>query len=151
MLETGMEAPAFTLNDAEGNPHSLADYRGRKVVLYFYPKDNTAGCTAEACGFRDRMPAFEEKGAVIIGISKDTVSSHKRFAEKQGLPFVILSDPDKEVMALYDVWKEKTMYGKKVMGTERDTYVIDENGIIIRTYKKVKPSEHPQQVLEDLA
>ena len=150
MLEIGTKAPDFTLAGQDGKMHSLHEYRGKKVILYFYSKDNTAGCTAEACGFRDRLPQFEEKNAAVIGISKDSAASHQRFSEKQGLTFTLLADPEKEVMALYDVWKEKTMYGKKVMGTERDTYVIDEEGIIVRAYKKVKPADHPQAVLEDL-
>jgi peroxiredoxin Q/BCP len=138
MLETGTKAPEFTLADQNGEMHSLSDYRGQKVILYFYPKDSTAGCTKEACGFRDRYPDIREKGAVILGVSKDSVKSHKNFEEKQELPFTLLSDPDKEVIQLYDVWQEKTMYGKKVFGVERSTYLIDEDGVIIKTYRKVK-------------
>lgn len=151
MLEVGIKAPDFTLNDQNGNPHSLSDYRGKKVILYFYPKDQTAGCIKEACSFRDRMPQFTEKGAVILGISKDTSASHKNFEEKQQLPFTLLSDPDHQVLELYDVWVEKNMYGKKVKGTERSTYLIDENGIIAKAYQKVKPADHADNVLQDLA
>ena len=151
MLETGTKAPEFTLKDQDGVSHSLSDYRGQKVILYFYPKDNTAGCTKEACSFRDRYPQIREKGAVVLGISKDSIASHKKFAEKQELPFTLLADPEHQVLELYDVWKEKTMYGKKVMGTERSTYLIDENGIIIKTYQKVKPQPHADDVLADLS
>jgi peroxiredoxin Q/BCP len=150
MLETGTKAPDFELYDQNGEMHKLSDYLGQKVILYFYPKDQTAGCIKEACSFRDRYPQIREKGAVILGISKDSVKSHKNFETKQELPFTLLADPEHQVLELYDVWKEKTMYGKKVMGTERDTYVIDEEGIIVRAYKKVKPADHPQAVLEDL-
>jgi peroxiredoxin Q/BCP len=151
LLEVGIKAPDFTLNDQNGNPHSLSDYRGKKVILYFYPKDQTAGCIKEACSFRDRMPQFTEKGAVILGISKDTSASHKNFEEKQQLSFTLLSDPDHQVLELYDVWVEKNMYGKKVKGTERSTYLIDENGIIAKAYQKVKPADHADNVLRDLA
>lgn len=151
MLEVGKEAPDFTLEDQNGETHTLSAYRGKKVILYFYPKDQTAGCIREACSFRDRYPQFTEKGAVILGISKDTVKSHKNFETKQELPFTLLADPDHKVLELYDVWKEKTMYGKKVMGTERSTYLIDENGIIARAYQKVKPADHADDVLKDLS
>ena len=150
MLETGTKAPEFTLADQNGEMHSLSDYRGQKVILYFYPKDSTAGCTKEACGFRDRYPDIREKGAVILGVSKDSVKSHKNFEEKQELPFTLLSDPDKEVIQLYDVWQEKTMYGKKVFGVERSTYLIDEDGVIIKTYRKVKAASHPDEIAGDL-
>lgn len=150
MLETGIKAPEFTLPDQNGELHSLADYRGKKVILYFYPKDNTAGCTKQACGFRDLYPLFTEKGAVIIGISKDTVKSHKKFAETHGLPFTILADPEKEVIQLYDVLKEKTMYGRKTMGVVRTTYMIDEEGTIIRAEEKVKAAENAADVLKEL-
>ena len=150
MLETGTKAPDFTLPDQNGQLHTLSDYRGKKVILYFYPKDQTSGCIKEACSFRDRMPQFTEKGAVILGISKDTVSSHKNFEEKQALPFTLLADPDHKVLELYDVWVEKTMYGRRVKGTERSTYLIDEEGTIIRTYQKVKPAVHSDEVLADL-
>ncbi|MCR4950616.1 MAG: thioredoxin-dependent thiol peroxidase [Solobacterium sp.] len=150
MLEIGTKAPEFTLADQNGELHSLSGYRGQKVILYFYPKDSTAGCTKEACGFRDRYPDIREKGAVVLGVSKDSVKSHKNFAEKQELPFTLLSDPDKEVIQLYDVWQEKTMYGKKVFGVERSTYLIDEDGVIIKTYRKVKAASHPDEIAGDL-
>lgn len=150
MLTIGTNAPDFSLPDQNGEIHTLSQYRGRKVILYFYPKDQTAGCIKEACSFRDRMPQFTEKGAVILGVSKDTVKSHKNFEEKQSLPFTLLADPDHKVLELYDVWVEKTMYGKKVKGTERSTYLIDENGVIIKAYQKVKGATHPEDVLADL-
>ena len=148
MLETGTKAPDFTLPDQDGNLHTLSEYRGRKVILYFYPKDNTAGCTAQACGFAERYPQIQEKGAVVLGISKDSVKSHKGFAEKNHLPFTVLSDPEKEVIQLYDVWKAKKMYGKDVMGVVRTTYLIDENGIIVQALDKVKGKDNPAQMLE---
>lgn len=147
MLETGIKAPDFTLEDQNGKPHSLKDYRGRKVILYFYPKDNTAGCTKQACGFAERMPQFREKGAVILGVSKDSVASHKKFEEKYGLPFTLLSDPDKTVIQAYDVWKEKKLYGKTSMGVVRTTYLIDEEGIIIKAFDKVKAADNPGDML----
>ena len=131
MLEIGTQAPEFTLPDQNGELHSLADYRGQKVVLYFYPRDNTPGCTKQACSFGELYPQFREKGAVVLGVSKDSVASHKRFEEKYGLPFTLLSDVEKEVIQAYDVWKEKKNYGKVSMGVVRTTYLIDENGVII--------------------
>lgn len=150
MLEVGTKAPSFTLPDQNGTMHSLEDYRGKKVVLYFYPKDNTPGCTKQACGFGELYPQFQEKGAVVLGVSKDSVASHKKFEEKYGLPFTLLSDPEKEVIQAYDVWKEKTMYGKKVFGVVRSTYLIDEEGTIVRAFGKVKAAENPQQMLDTL-
>ena len=150
MLDIGTMAPDFTLPDQNGEMHTLSQYRGQKVILYFYPKDQTAGCIKEACSFRDRYPQITEKGAVILGVSKDTVRSHKNFETKQDLPFTLLADPEIKVIQMYDVYKEKTMYGKKVMGTERSTYLIDENGVIVKAYQKVKAGDHPQDVLEDL-
>ena len=150
MLEVGTKAPEFTLPDQNGVQHSLEEYRGRKVILYFYPKDNTAGCTKEACSFADRYPQITEKGAVVLGISKDPVSSHKKFEEKCSLPFTLLSDPDAEVIRAYDVWKEKSMYGRKYMGIERSTYLIDENGFIQKAYQKVKPADHAENILQDI-
>ena len=150
MLEVGKKAPSFTLLDQNGKKHSLKDYLGKKVVLYFYPKDNTSGCTKEACSFKELYPDFMEKGAVVIGISKDSVKSHKNFEEKYELPFILLSDEDTEVIQKYDVWKEKSMYGRKYMGIERSTYLIDEKGKIIKAYQKVKPSDNPKDVLGDL-
>ncbi|MCR1842363.1 thioredoxin-dependent thiol peroxidase [Murimonas intestini] len=151
MLETGNKAPEFTLQDQEGREVSLKDFRGKKVVLYFYSKDNTAGCTKQACAFAEHYPDFTEKNAVVIGISKDTVASHKKFAEKYGLPFILLSDTQLEAVQAYDVWKEKNMYGKKVMGVVRTTYLIDENGMIEKAFTKVKPAENAGQMLESMA
>lgn len=150
MLETGIKAPDFELPDQNGNVHSLKEYRGQKVILYFYSKDNTAGCTKQACGFAERWPQFNELGAVILGVSKDSVQSHQKFAEKYHLPFTILSDPDHKVMELYDVWKEKKLYGKVSMGTVRTTYLIDEEGTIIKALGKVKAADNPQDMLEAL-
>lgn len=148
MLAIGTPAPDFTLPDQNGTPHSLAAYRGQKVVLYFYPRDNTSGCTKQACSFAERLPQFREKGAVVIGVSKDSVASHKKFEQKYGLPFPLLSDTELSVIKAYDVWKEKTLYGKKSMGVVRSTYLIDENGIIVRAEGNVKAAENPQQMLE---
>lgn len=148
MLEIGTKAPAFTLPDQNGKAHSLSDYVGKKVILYFYPKDNTPGCTKQACGFADRYPQFLEKGAVVLGVSKDSVSSHKNFEQKYALPFPLLSDPEKEVIQAYDVWKEKKNYGKVSLGVVRTTYLIDENGIIIKAMGNVKAAENPERMLE---
>ena len=131
MLDTGIKAPDFTLPDQNGENHSLSDYAGQKVILYFYPKDMTSGCSKQACAFGELYPHFREKGAVVIGISKDSVASHKKFEEKYGLPFTILSDTEKNVIQAYDVWKEKKTSGKITMGVVRTTYLIDENGISI--------------------
>ena len=148
MLEAGIKAPDFTLPDQNGGMHSLSDYLGRKVVLYFYPKDMTSGCTKQACGFGELYPLFLEKGAVVIGVSRDSVASHKKFEEKYSLPFTLLSDPDKSVHMLYDVWKEKKNYGKVSMGVVRTTYLIDEKGVIIRANDKVKAAEDPAKMIE---
>ena len=148
MLEIGTKAPAFTLPDQNGKAHSLSDYAGKKVILYFYPKDNTPGCTKQACGFADRYPQFLEEGAVVLGVSKDSVSSHKNFEQKYALPFPLLSDPEKEVIQAYDVWKEKKNYGKASLGVVRTTYLIDENGIIIKAMGNVKAAENPERMLE---
>ncbi len=150
MLEIGTKAPAFSLPDQNGEMHSLADYKGKKVILYFYPKDNTAGCTKQACGFGELYPQFLEKGAVVIGVSKDSVASHKKFEEKYGLPFTLLSDTEKEVIRAYDVWKEKKNYGKVSMGVVRTTYLIDEKGVIVKAYDKVKAADNPAQMLGDV-
>ena len=150
MLEIGTVAPDFSLPDQNGTTHSLSDYRGKKVILYFYPKDNTAGCTKQACNFKELMPQFREKGAVILGVSKDSVASHKRFEEKFGLPFTLLSDEEKTVLQAYDVWKEKKNYGKVSMGVVRTTYLIDENGVIARAFDKVKAADNPMQMLGEL-
>lgn len=151
MLEIGTLAPAFTLLDQNGEPRSLADFRGQKVILYFYPKDMTAGCTSQACSFGALHSQFREKGAVVIGISKDSVASHKKFEEKYGLPFTLLSDTELNAIKAYEVWKEKKMYGKTVMGVVRTTYLIDENGMIVKAFEKVKAKENPTQMLAELA
>ncbi len=151
MLETGKMAPDFTLPDQNGDMRSLSDYRGKKVVLYFYPKDMTAGCSKQACAFAELYPQFMEKGAVVLGVSKDSVASHKKFEEKYGLPFTLLSDPDKEVIQAYDVWKEKKNYGKVTMGVVRSTYLIDENGVIVKAFDKVKAADNPTQMLGTLS
>ena len=147
MLEIGTKAPEFTLPDQNGEMHSLSDYKGQKVILYFYPKDSTPGCTKQACNFGELMPQFREKGAVIIGVSKDSVASHKKFEEKYGLPFTLLSDVEKTVIEAYDVWKEKKNYGKVSMGVVRTTYLIDEEGVIVKAFGNVKAAENPGQML----
>lgn len=148
MLKEGTKAPEFSLPDQNGEMHSLADYKGQRVILYFYPKDSTSGCTKQACGFAERYPQFREKGAVILGINKDTVASHKKFEEKYSLPFTLLSDTNLDVLKKYDVWKEKTNYGKVSMGIVRTTYLIDENGVIVKAMDKVKAADNPQEMLE---
>ena len=150
MLEIGTKAPDFTLPDQNGNMHSLSEYRGKKVILYFYPKDNTPGCTKQACGFAERYPQFTEKGAVVLGISKDSVASHKKFEEKYGLPFTLLADPELAAIQAYDVWQEKKNYGKTYMGVVRSTYLIDENGKIVKAFDKVKAADNPEQMLGEL-
>ena len=150
MLEVGTKAPDFTLPDQNGKMRSLKEFRGQKVILYFYPKDMTAGCTKQACSFGDLYPHFREKGAVVIGVSKDSVASHKKFEDKYGLPFLLLSDTEKEVIRAYDVWKEKKNYGKVSMGVLRTTYLIDEEGMIIRGFDKVKAADNPAQMLKEL-
>ena len=150
MLEVGTKAPAFELPDQDGVMHTLEEYRGKKVILYFYPKDNTPGCTKQACVITKHEPQFQEKGAVVLGVSKDSVKSHKNFETKYELPFTILSDPDRKAIEAYDVWKEKKNYGKVSMGVVRTTYLIDEEGIIIKAMDKVKAADNPQQKLEEL-
>lgn len=150
MLEVGSLAPDFSLPDENGDIHKLSDYRGQKVILYFYPKDNTAGCTKQACGFKDRYPLIQEKGAVVLGISKDSVRTHKNFKTKYDLPFTLLSDPEHQVIEMYDVWKEKKNYGRVYMGIVRSTYLIDENGIIVKALEKVKPDQNPQDMVDVL-
>lgn len=150
MLETGIKALDFTLLNQDGESVTLSQYLGKKVILYFYPKDNTPGCTKQACGFAQLYPDFNEKGAVILGVSKDSVKSHKKFQEKYQLPFTLLSDPELQVIQAYDVWKEKNMYGKKVMGVVRTTYLINEEGIIEKAYTKVKAAQNPEDMLEVL-
>jgi peroxiredoxin Q/BCP len=148
MVKAGEAAPAFKLQDDEGNWVSLSDFRGEHVVLYFYPKDDTPGCTAEACAFRDESTEFKTRGIAILGMSADSVESHAKFKAKYGLRFPLLSDPDKKVMKAYGVWKEKSMYGKKFMGIERTTLIIDENGNIEKVFPKVKVTGHIKEVLD---
>ena len=147
MLEVGSKATEFTLPDQNGEMHSLQDYKEKKVILYFYPKDNTPGCTKQACGYSERYLQIEEKNAVVLGISKDSIASHKKFEEKQGLTFTILSNPELDVIQAYDVWKEKKNYGKVSMGVVRTTYLIDEEGTIIFSNDKVKASDDPEKML----
>ena len=151
MLEIGTAAPAFTLPDQNGEMRSLSDYKGQKVILYFYSKDMTGGCTKQACAFGELYPQFREKGAVVLGVSKDSVACHKRFEEKYGLPFTLLSDTEKTVIQAYDVWKEKVNYDKVTMGVVRTTYLIDENGVIVMAFDKVKAAENPARMLAELA
>ena len=150
MLEIGMKAPLFTLSDQEGNEVSLSDFAGKKVVLYFYPKDNTPGCTRQACAFAGAYEAFKSKDVVVIGVSKDSVASHKKFAEKYDLPFILLADPELQAIKAYDVWQEKKLYGKVSMGVVRSTYIIDEQGMIARAMPKVKPDTNAADVLAAL-
>lgn len=150
MLEVGTKAPGFTLPDQNGTLHTLEQYRGKKVILYFYPKDNTPGCTAQACNFSERYPQFTEKGAVVLGVSKDTVASHKKFEVNYGLAFPLLADPELSVIKAYDVWKEKKNYGKVSMGVVRTTYLIDEDGVIIRANDKVKAAEDAEHMLGEI-
>ena len=151
MLEIGTKAPVFSLPDQNGTIHTLEEYKGKKVVLYFYSKDNTSGCSKQACGFAELYPQFMEKGAVVLGVSKDSVASHKKFEEKFGLPFTLLSDTELDVIKAYDVWKEKNMYGKITMGVVRTTYLIDEDGVIIKAFGKVKAAENPAKMLAELS
>lgn len=148
MLEVGTKAPDFALPDQNGVVHTLKEYAGKKLILYFYPKDNTSGCSKQACGFGELLPLFSEKGATVVGVSKDSVASHKKFETKFNLPFTLLSDTELQTIQAYDVWQEKKLYGKVSMGVVRTTYLIDENGIIVKAMGKVKAAENPQQVLE---
>ncbi|HAY60631.1 MAG: peroxiredoxin [Acidaminococcaceae bacterium] len=148
MLAIGTKAPDFTLPDQNGNSVTLSNFRGKKVVLYFYPKDMTAGCTKQACGFAELYPHFVEKEAVVIGVSKDSTASHKKFETRYDLPFILVSDPELTAIQAYDVWKEKNMYGRKTMGVVRTTYLIDEAGVIVQAFGKVKAADNPRQMLE---
>ena len=150
MLPIGTKAPNFSLPDQDGKVHALSDYAGKRVILYFYPKDNTPGCSKQACGFGERYPQIQEKGAVVLGISKDIVTSHKRFAEKYQLPFTLLSDTTTEVIQQYGAWGEKKMAGRVYDGIIRTTYLIDEKGVILAAMGKVKAADNPQQMLEML-
>ena len=147
MLEIGMKAPDFSLQDKDGNQIALSDFAGKKVVLYFYPRDNTPGCTRQACAFAQNYDGFKERGVEVIGISKDSVASHAKFADKHELPFILLSDPELVAIQGYDVWKEKKLYGKVSMGVVRTTYVIDENGLIGKVMPKVKPDTNAAEIL----
>ena len=151
MLEIGMKAPDFTLLDTDGNDVSLSDFRGRKVVLYFYPKDNTPGCTRQACAFAAAYEGFKTKDVTVIGISKDSVASHQKFAEKYNLPFILLSDPELQAIQAYGVWQEKKLYGKVSMGVVRTTFIIDEQGNIEQVMSKFKPDTNAAEILRVLA
>ena len=150
MLTTGMKAPDFTLTDKDGNAVSLSDFVGKKVVIYFYPKDNTPGCTRQACAFAAAYGEFKAKNVEVIGISKDSVASHVKFAEKHSLPFILLSDPELEVIKAYGVWQEKKLYGKVSMGVVRTTFIIDETGKIAKIMPKVKPDTNAAEILAEL-
>ena len=150
MLEVGMKAPQFTLPDKDGNMVSLTDFIGKKVVLYFYPKDNTPGCTRQACAFAGAYESFKDNDIVVIGISKDSVASHKKFAEKYDLPFILISDKELDAIQAYGVWREKKLYGKVSMGVVRTTFIIDENGNIEKIMPKVKPDTNAAEILEYL-
>ncbi len=150
MLEKGMKAPEFTLADKEGNMVSLSDFAGKKVVLYFYPKDNTPGCTRQACAFAGSYAGFRDQNVAVIGISRDSAASHKKFAEKYDLPFVLLADPELSAIQAYGVWQEKKLYGKVSMGVVRTTFIIDENGMIEKVMPKVKPDTNAAEILEYL-
>ena len=147
MLEVGTKAPEFTLPDKDGNPVSLTDFAGKKVVLYFYPKDNTPGCTRQACAFAGAYEEFKKIDVVVIGVSKDSAASHQKFAEKHGLPFILLSDPELTAIQAYGVWQEKKLYGKVSMGVVRSTFVINENGMIEKVMPKVKPDTNAAEIL----
>ena len=150
MLEVGTKAPEFTLPDKDGNPVSLSDFLGKKVVLYFYPKDNTPGCTKQACAFAASYEGFKVKNVAVIGVSKDSVASHQKFAAKYDLPFLLLSDPELQAIQAYGVWQEKKLYGKVSMGVVRSTYLIDEQGVIARVMPKVKPDTNAADILAAL-
>ncbi|EHK2328009.1 peroxiredoxin [Clostridium perfringens] len=149
-IEINKLAPDFKLMGSDGKEHSLSDYKGKNIVLYFYPKDNTAGCTTEACDFRDNIQSFHDLNAIILGVSRDSLASHDKFITKLSLPFVLLSDPDETVCKLYDVIKEKNMYGKKYMGVERSTFLINKEGILIEEFRKVRVKGHIEKVLDKL-
>ncbi len=150
MLKEGIKAPEFSLIADDGKTYSLKDFKGKTVILYFYPKDNTSGCTAEACDFRDNIQIFNKKNVVIIGVSKDSIKSHKNFKEKYSLPFTLLSDENAEILEKYGVWKEKSMYGRKYMGIERSTFIIDENGKIKKIFRNVKVKGHIEELLNSI-
>ena len=147
MLEVGTKAPQFTLSDKDDNAVSLSDFLGKKVVLYFYPRDNTPGCTRQACAFASNYEGFKSKDVIVIGVSKDSVASHQKFAEKYDLPFILLSDPERQAIETYGVWQEKKNYGKVSMGVVRSTYIIDEQGVIEKVMPKVKPDTNAAEIL----
>lgn len=151
MPKEGTKAPAFTLNDTNGKEVKLSDFKGKKVVLYFYPKDDTPGCTVEACEFRDTKAQFTKKGAVVLGVSKDDEASHQKFVKKYDLNFALLSDPEHKVIEKYGAWAEKSLYGKKFMGIVRSTFVIDEDGTILKAFPKVSPEGHAKEILDVLS
>lgn len=150
MIQAGTKAPDFTLNDKDGNAVSLSSFLGKKAVVYFYPKDNTPGCTRQACAFASSFSAFREKDVAVIGISRDSVASHVKFAEKYSLPFILLSDPDLEAIKAFDVWQEKKMCGKVGMGVVRTTFIIDENGYVEKVFPNAKPDTNAAEILEYL-
>jgi len=147
LLEVGDKAPAFKTTDQDGDEVALRDFKGKKVVLYFYPKDDTPGCTKEACSFRDGWTKFRRKGVAVVGVSVDDEKSHRKFADKFSLPFALLADTDREIVKAYGVWGEKSMYGRKYMGTHRVTYLVNEKGRIAAVWPRVKPDEHAEEVL----
>lgn len=149
-LQEGSLAPDFIANDQQGNPVTLSSFKGKKVILYFYPKDDTPGCTAEACNLRDNYQTLTQQGFVVIGVSTDSEKSHQKFIAKHELPFILIADTDKKVHELYGTWQEKSMYGRKYMGTARYTFVIDENGVIAKIFTKVDTKNHTQQILDSL-
>jgi peroxiredoxin Q/BCP len=150
MVEEGKRAPDFTLEDQDGKPVKLSSFKGKSVVLYFYPKDDTSGCTKEACAFRDARLDYEKAGAVVLGVSPDSVKSHKKFVDKYELPFTLLADPETKLCQAYGVWKEKSMYGKKYMGVERTTFVIGPDGKVAKVFPKVKVEGHSEAILNEL-
>jgi peroxiredoxin Q/BCP len=150
MLKVGDKAPDFTLASSDGSKISLSDFKGKKVILYFYPKDDTPGCTKEACSFRDDMDAFERRKAIVLGVSADDLKSHQKFAQKYSLPFPLLSDVEKKVVRAYGVWKQKSLYGKEFMGIERTTFIIDGRGRIAHVFPKVKVDGHSKDILDKL-
>ena len=150
MISEGMKAPDFSLVDAEGKTWTLADFSGSTFVLYFYPRDNTPGCTIEACGFRDNYGEFEKRGVRVVGVSPDSQDSHAKFAKRHALPFILLADPEKKALAAYGAYGEKTMYGRKMLGVIRSTFVIDGKGVVAKVFPKVTPLEHAKQILSIL-
>lgn len=149
-LQEGSLAPDFTAKDQHGNPVTLSSFKGKKVILYFYPKDDTPGCTAEACNLRDNYQTLTQQGFVVIGVSTDSEKSHQKFIAKHNLPFILIADTDKKVHELYGTWQEKSMYGRKYMGTVRHTFLIDEKGVILKKFTKVDTKNHTQQILDSL-